>query len=148
MESVREIKRLRLMAIEAGLDGATKLKRIKLADLRLIFNGIGSDKFPEKIRKLLDKLNPTLMPVALIHDTEWHFSDNSMKKFTESNTRFKKNGYKIAKYRYCFFDPRRYLVMWQARKFGNLCQLFGWSAWTSPCECAICMAKRRKDKKK
>ena len=148
MESMREIKRLRLMAIEAGLDGATKLKRYKLADLRLIFNGIGSDKFPEKIRNFLNKLHPSLMPVAMIHDVEWHNSDCSMAKFTESNTRFKKNGYKIAKYRYCFLDPRRYIVMNQARRFGNLCQLFGWSAWTSPCECAICKAKRRKDKKK
>ena len=141
-----EISKLRKMAVEAELDGASKLKRYSLSDLQKIFNGIGSDKFPESIREFLDKLNPTLLPVAMIHDVEWHKSDCKMATFTESNTRFKENGYKIAKYRYCFLDPRRYFVMLQARKFGNLCQLFGWSAWTTPCECAICKAKRRAKK--
>ena len=142
-----EISKIRKMAIEAGLDGATKLKRYTIKDLQKIFNGIGSDKFPKKIREFLDKLNPTLLPVAMIHDVEWHKSDCLMATFTASNTRFKQNGYKIAKYRYCFLDPRRYLVMLQAKRFGNLCQLFGWSAWTSPCECAICKAKRKEKKK-
>ena len=29
-----------------------------------------------------------------------------------------------------------------ARRFGNICQLFGWAAWCSPCECAVCKKKR------
>jgi len=146
--TIREIKRLRSMAVEAGLDNIKILKRYSAKDLQKIFNGIGSDKFPEKLRKFLDEMNPTLLPVAMIHDVEWHLSDCSMKKFTESNDRFKVNGIRIAKFRYCFLDPRRYIVMWKARKFSKLCQLFGWSAWTAPCECAICKAKRRKEKSK
>ena len=38
-----------------------------------------------------------LAVVALIHDVEWHESDLSREKFTESNERFKQNGYKVAK---------------------------------------------------
>ena len=142
-----EISKLRKMAVEAELDGASKLKRYSLDDLQKIFNGIGSDKFPESIRELLDELNPTLLPVALIHDVEWHKSDCKMETFTASNDRFKENGIKIAKYRYGILDPRRYFVIHQAKRFGELCQLFGWSAWTSPCECAICKAKRKGKKK-
>lgn len=143
-----DIREYRIIAREAQLDNVRVINKYSIDDLKIIFNGIGSDRFPQKVRNLLDKLNPTLMPVAMIHDVEYHEANGKMAKFTESNTRFKKNGYKIAKYRYCFLDPRRYIVMNQARRFGNFCQLFGWSAWTSPCECAICKAKRRKDKKK
>jgi hypothetical protein len=138
-----EVKQLRRMAVEAGLDGAKKLQRYSIEDLKKIYNGIGSDSFPEWLRAVISYLHPTLRPVAMIHDVEWHKSDGKMATFTASNDRFKANGYKIAKYRYCFLDPRRYIVMHQARKFANVCQLFGWSAWTSPCECAICRAKRK-----
>lgn len=138
-----EVKQLRRMAVEAGLDGANKLKRYSIEDLKKIYNGIGSDSFPEWLRTVISYLHPTLGPVAMIHDVEWHKSDGKMATFTASNDRFRANGYKIAKYRYCFLDPRRYIVMHQARKFANVCQLFGWSAWTSPCECAICRAKRK-----
>ena len=48
----------------------------------------------------------------------------------------------VAKANYSWWNPLRYIVMNQARRFGNLCQLFGWSAWTSPCECAVCRKKR------
>ena len=72
----------------------------------------------------------------------------SQEKFDESNARFKQNGYIAAKAEYAWYDPRRYIVMNQARRFGNICQKFGWKAWISPCECAVCEKKRRKEKKK
>ena len=74
--------------------------------------------------------------MAFIHDIEWHESDGSKEKFTESNNRFKTNGYTAAKANYSWWNPLRYIVMNHARRFGNICQLFGWAAWCSPCECA------------
>ena len=80
--------------------------------------------------------------MAFIHDIEWHESDGSKEKFTESNNRFKNNGCTVAKANYSWWNPLRYIVMNHARRFGNICQLFGWAAWCSPCECAVCKKKR------
>lgn len=86
--------------------------------------------------------------MAFIHDIEWHESDQSKEKFAASNERFKRNGYAAAKAEYGWWNPLRYIVMNQARRFGNICQKFGWKAWTSPCECAVCEKKRGMEKKK
>ena len=51
---------------------------------------------------------------------------------TPSNKRFKRNGYKVASAEYAWYNPRRYVVMNQARRFGNICQCFGWAAWMAP----------------
>ena len=50
--------------------------------------------------------------------------------------------YMVAKANYSWWNPLRYIVMNHARRFGNICQLFGWAAWCSPCECAVCKKKR------
>ena len=110
--------------------------------LAQIYNGIGPDAFPEWLRKGVSALHPSLAAVAFIHDIEWHESDGSKEKFTASNDRFKRNGYRVAKAQFGWYNPRRWIVMNQARRFGNVCQLFGWSAWTSPCECAVCRKKK------
>ena len=94
------------------------------------------------MRGLVSALHPSLAVVAFIHDIEWHESDGSKEKFTESNNRFKTNGYTVAKANYSWWNPLRYIVMNHARRFGNICQLFGWAAWCSPCECAVCKKKR------
>ena len=95
----------------------------------------------------ISALHPSLAAVAFIHDIEWHESDQSKEKFAASNERFKRNGYAAAKAEYGWWNPLRYIVMNQARRFGNVCQLFGWSAWTSPCECAACQKKRKSEGK-
>ena len=94
------------------------------------------------VRGLVSALHPSLAVAAFIHDIEWHESDGSKEKFTESNNRFKTNGYTAAKANYSWWNPLRYIVMNHARRFGNICQLFGWAAWCSPCECAVCKKKR------
>ncbi|MBQ6599078.1 MAG: hypothetical protein IJH79_16125, partial [Lentisphaeria bacterium] len=82
-----------------------------------------------------------------IHDVEWHESDKTQKTFDESNARFKTNGYKVAGAEFGWYNPRRYVVMNQARRFGNICQLFGWKAWMSDCVCAVCRKRREKEVK-
>lgn len=77
-------------------------------------------------------INPSLAPVAFIHDAEWSRSDGTKESFTASNERFKRNGYKVAKAEFSWWRPRRYLVMNDARRFGNICQAFGWSGWLAP----------------
>lgn len=138
MATLREIKHLKELAEELKLENREILGKYKLTELASIYNGIGPDCFPEWLRSAISSLHPSLAVVAFIHDVEWHESDLSHAKFTESNTRFKENGYLVAKTEFSWFNPRRYLVMNDARRYGNLCQLFGWQAWLTPCGCSTC----------
>ncbi len=101
-----------------------------------------SDELAEMLNrnKLLRKAKVSIV----IDDIEWHESDKSKEKFAESNDRFKKNGYKAAKAQFGWYNPRRYIVMNQARRFGNYCQYLGWDGWVSPCQCAVCRKKKGK----
>ena len=146
MSTLKEIKELCDFAEECGLENREILAKYKNTELASIFNGIGPDVFPDWLRNTITALHPSLAVVAFIHDVEWHESDGSREKFTESNDRFKTNGYAVAKFKFGWYDPRRYIVMNQARRFGNICQLFGWSAWHNACECGLCRRKKEKEK--
>ena len=138
MAKTKEIKKLLTLADKYDLEGREILQKYAPVKLAKIYNGIGPDSFPAWLRYVITDLHPSLAVVALIHDVEWHESDGSKEKFTASNKRFKYNGYKVAKAEYGWYNPLRYIVMNDARRFGNLCQIFGWAAWCSPCECAVC----------
>ena len=146
MSTLKEIKELCDFAEECGLENREILAKYKNTELAAIFNGIGPDVFPDWLRNTITALHPSLAVVAFIHDVEWHESDGSREKFTESNERFKTNGYAVAKFKFGWYDPRRYIVMNQARRFGNICQLFGWGAWHDACECGLCRRKKEKEK--
>jgi len=141
VSTIKEIKELKRFAAECGLENREILDRYTNAELAAIFNGIGPDVFPDWLRNVITSLHPSLAVVAFIHDVEWHESDRSKEKFTESNERFKANGYAVAKHQFGWYDPRRYIVMNQARRFGNICEIFGWQAWCSPCKCGVCSKK-------
>jgi len=142
MNRLKEIKQLKEQAESLQLEDREIIRKYNMAQLASIYNGIGPDSFPEWLRDCISALHPSLAVVAFIHDIEWHESDCSKEKFTESNDRFKRNGYTVAKAEYSWYNPRRYIVMNQARRFGNICQMFGWNGWVSPCECAVCRKKR------
>ena len=147
MNRLKELKELRAKAESLQLDNAAILRRYNMQQLCAIYNGIGPDSFPDWLRECISALHPSLAVVALIHDVEWHETDKSKEKFAESNTRFKENGYKVAKSEFSWYNPRRYVVMNQARRFGNYCQIFGWEAWNSDCTCKVCQKKREKEVK-
>ena len=111
-----------------NLEGVHILDKYSVEEIGKIYNGIGPDRFPAIIRKALNKLHPTLLVVALIHDLEYH-EGGTREEFTESNDRFYRNGKTAAFATYSWYDPRRYLVWNKARQFRNLCQLFGWDGW-------------------
>lgn len=126
---LKDIKRLRLVAEAAGLERCDLLRKYRNAPLQRICNGIGPEAFPPWVRRVVTTLHPTLEPVAAIHDVEWHESDGSLRNFLASNLRFRRNGWRMAKWRYAWYDPRRYVVLRHARRFARLCTLFGWRAW-------------------
>lgn len=136
MATVDEVKRLKELCEEYGLEGREILSKYTDEELAATFNGIGPDAFPQWLRSALDALHPSLAPVAFIHDVEWHESDGTEASFAESNARFRRNGCTIASAAFGWWRPRRYLVMWDAVKFARLCQRFGWSAWLAPSKAA------------
>ena len=132
MATLTDVKRLRALCEEYELEGREILEKFTNAELQSVYNGIGPESFPEWLRGFVNVLHPTLEPVAFIHDAEWVLSDGTEESFSASNARFKRNGYKAAKAEFGWWRPRRYLVMNDARRYGNYCQLFGWSAWRAP----------------
>ena len=145
MNRLKELKTLKAKAEELQLENREILRKYTLTELSAIYNGIGPDSFPEWLRNCISALHPSLAVVALIHDVEWHESDKTRDSFSESNDRFKRNGKSIAKQSFFILNPRRWIVWNQARRFGNYCELFGWNAWCSPCECPICTEAARKE---
>ena len=129
MASLNSIRRLREVCEEYDLEGCEILDTYTDEELQEVWNGIGPSSFPGWLRAVLDYIHPSLEPVAFIHDGEWGRSDGTKESFKASNERFKRNGYKVAKARYGWWNPTRYLVMNNARRFGNICQLFGWDGW-------------------
>lgn len=132
MASLKEVKRLKELCEKYELEGRGVLDGFPNTKLASMYNGIGPEKFPGWLRAVLDFIHPSLAPVAFIHDVEWTLSDGTKESFTASNRRFKRNGAKVAKAMYGFWNPRRYKVMWDAAKFARVCQRLGWAAWMAP----------------
>lgn len=141
-----DIKQIELLVKEAQqlqLQNQQILKRYSFQQLAKIYNGIGPAAFPEPLRDAISQIHPSLTTVALIHDVQWHQTDMKKETFSASNQRFKRNGYKIATAKFSWYNPRRYLVMNNARCFGNLCEAFGWLAYNTPCTCQVCKEKKQ-----
>ena len=129
MSNVKEVRKLLALAEKYKLDGREILNRYKPKQLAKIYNGIGPDSFPEWLREVITDLHPSLAVVAFIHDVEWYESDGSQERFTESNDRFRRNGFRVAKAEYAWWNIIRYFVMFDARKFAWACQTFGFDDW-------------------
>lgn len=133
MYTVKQIAEWRKQAYNANLKNRRILNKYSDDQLTKIFNGIGSDGFPEWLRIMISKLHPSLMAVALIHDVEWYerelktknnvyiYPTVDKKEFKDSNKRFNINATLMAKYNYGFIDPRRYIVEAIGWNFARLC---------------------------
>lgn len=108
----------RKLAYEANLDDA-ELLALPNEYLDQICNGIGAEWMPEKLRKALGKLHPSLIIVADIHDLRWFFGKGTEEDFQDSNRKFESNGIKMAKHLYGWWNPRRYIVMMDARRYAG-----------------------------
>ena len=128
------ISDLRALCVAADLEGREILDGYTDTELRLLYNRLGPDSFPAWLRGALSDLNRWLEPAALIHDVEWSNSDGTRERFTASNLRLRRNGHRLARYHFAWYDPRRYLYQNRASRFGNYCQLFGYSAWKRDAE--------------
>ena len=122
------IQELISKAYSLDLEGVHILDKYSVEEIGKIYNGIGPDRFPDWLRKIVTDSAGIFEPAAVIHDVEYH-EGGTREQFTESNDRFYRNGKTAAFAAYSWYDPRRYLVWNKARQFRNLCQLFGWDGW-------------------
>jgi len=132
MATLKEVKRLKELCEKYELEGRGVLDGYPNTQLASMYNGIGPERFPGWLRAVLDFIHPSLAPVAFIHDVEWSLSDGTKESFTASNKRFRRNGHKVAKAEFSWYNPRRYVVMDNASRFAKICQHFGWAAWMAP----------------
>lgn len=129
IDAIAEVRHLRELCEKYQLERREILAKFSDEELAKIYNGMGPDAFPDWMRKALDALHPSLKCVVLIHDVENELSDGTEESFQASNDRFRHNGIKVAKIEFKWYNPRRYLVMFDAAKYAAVCQLFGWSFW-------------------
>ena len=131
--SNEKLKELILTARTLKLEHVEILDKYSITEIGKIYNGIGPDRFPDWLREIVTASADLFEPAALIHDVEYH-EGGTREQFTAANDRFKQNCYTLVKDRYGWYDPRRYLWLNKARRWGNYCQLFGWEGWTKPPE--------------
>lgn len=118
-------------ARELRLENVEILDRYSEEEISRIYNGIGPDRFPDWLRKIVTESAELFEAAALVHDVEYD-EGGTREQFTAANDRFRRNCYTLVKDRYGWYDPRRYLWMNKARRWSNYCELFGWSGWTKP----------------
>ena len=128
-------------ATTLNLYGAEMLSNAGYELAHKVCNGIGAEWMPSAMREFLDKLNPDLKVVAMIHDLAYYFGDGTIYDFTKRNHEFKKNAYIIAGEK-AWYNPLKYLIKFQGNKYANICQHYGMKAY----EDAI--KERREDESK
>lgn len=129
MYTLAEIARLRAQCLELRLEGSDLLELYTNEQLQEICNGIGPEFFPSRLRAAVSALHPTLEPAAFLHDIKYERSDGSWSGFTSANSEFLRNGIRLADASFGWYNPRRYLVRADARRFHGLLTAGGWIAW-------------------
>ena len=117
-ELIRKIKTMEL-------EGAEIIDRFTAEAIGKIYNGIGPDRFPDWLRKIVTESAGIFEPAAVIHDVEYDIG-GTWQDFTDANERFRRNCYRLVKAEYPWWSPLRYAWLNRARRWANYCQLFGW----------------------
>ena len=123
-----EISRLISVARQQNLTGREVLDFFSRDDLEAIYNGIGPDRFPDWLRKIITLANGLFEPAALIHDVRFYIGGTKA-DFTAANKEFRNNCYTLVKAAYAWYDPRRYKWLFRAWRYAGYCEEFGWEGY-------------------
>jgi len=122
--SIGHVLGLKLAAIEFGLKAPPAFSECQAVVLQRLYNGLGPDRFPAWLRRVVTRLFAMFEPSALIHDWEYVFMPKSYFAFTAANLRFAVNCLLSA------LDAVGAANMVRESVCGLflalLCQLFGW----------------------
>lgn len=130
MESIETINKLLHAAHIANLDGTADAATFGVVRLQEAYNGIGPEFLTPILRDKVTKYLALFAPAALIHDFRYDQSDGSLLMWKLANYEFFVNSYRLAREKYAWYNPRRYL----AQEAAYLLYLAvssdgGWQAW-------------------
>ena len=121
-----KLSELRQLASEVHPEGEDLLFFHTDEEIIEAFNGIGPESWPEALRSLIDRLHPSVILAALIHDIQWTYWNRGTKDhFLKTNAIFERNCKKTARHCYCVIDPRRWISLRRAKEFKALLDAFG-----------------------
>lgn len=121
---------IRLRCIEMELEGSGRLYKYSEEQLATLYDFSNPELIPEWLDDVKDSADFSLAAPFLIHDLEWIEADGSMKAFTASNDRLRRNCIKVAKKLYGWYDPRRYSLIFHAIIISSACQMLGFKSWS------------------
>lgn len=127
--SIQDIKNARAQAERLGLRGSALFCSLPILTVREACNGIGADWMPAFARAILNKRFFVLQTAAMIHDVRYEFGDGTDEDFHDANIDFYENGCILAKAGFSWWDPMRYIVMYDARRLAKVCERFGRKAY-------------------
>ena len=103
MIDIMNIVRVRRLAYDYSLRGSNKLLKYSDEALQGIYNGVGPDRWPDNVRRLLTGLAHLYEPAVLIHDVEFKESDGTANGFADTVDHFKANVKTIQQTEYPFW---------------------------------------------
>ncbi len=117
--SHNEIRKLMATIHAANLEGTFSFWNAPLEAIRASSNGIGPDRWPEPIRKVVTGFLDTFAEAAIVHD--WEFgpleNDGTLERWHEANARFEVNCRKLIRHK---ISAWRFLRRLQAQGVVNL----------------------------
>lgn len=114
-----EIRKLMATIHAANLEGTFSFWNAPLEAIRASSNGIGPDRWPEDIRKVVTCFLDTFAEAAVVHDWEFSSSENdgTLERWHEANARFEVNCRKLIRHK---ISAWRFLRRLQAQGVVNL----------------------------
>lgn len=100
MEKEAKIDALVSAAVKVGLDGTDVVAKYSYEELAQIYNGIGPEAMPERIRERVTDFLGLFEPAALIHDVRYEESDGTAAGWHEANQEFLSNCMKLIERKY------------------------------------------------
>jgi hypothetical protein len=91
MIGIADIAKIRRRVFDYGLLGSDRLLKYSDAELQGIYNGVGPDRWPEAVRRLLTGLAGLYEPAVMVHDVEFRESDGLVDSFKDTVEHFRAN---------------------------------------------------------
>lgn len=134
MENNRYTRAEELMRQCQGLPGSSHLKCLVSVEAAELYDGIGPEWHPETIVKVFDSLDAAFEPAAFLCDVLYAvYRDRSRRGFMRVNRYFYEGCRILARRRYRWYDPRRYILYLKAKRLWRAFVEDGessWAGWT------------------
>ena len=92
------------------------------------YNGVGPDRWPEVFRDILSWLLEDVLEAVEIHDMDY-YRGGTKDDFHEANSVLGQNVRRLARKKYGWWRPRRYLLRKVSYKLTEWTDKYGWEGW-------------------